>query len=325
MSAIYSIPATSTAVDAPLKQVWIQGTKGLANGYTSLTQAVIGGKTILFAFAQGTQSLDTYTLTGTAPWVEKTTVKTVLAGGKWDQLSSFMLGNITYLLAYRADTGAMGFYQVGDDITISPPYLFAASHTTPSAGFTTIAPFMCLGAQYILGYDVTTGRVENFSVTAKIKSDSTEPPLLAVNIWYHLWAKGWQHFAFFQLGGSTFFFKINLQKDKAGKASADANIDHMHDLPALGAVEVGTKLLAKMKDMDGAKVTAAAIVPLSFGEPRLLTYIASSGTAAVYRIHADCMGWTLQSSSETFTGASIVIPYRIGDTSYALFYKGAAS
>jgi len=239
-----------------------------------------------------------------------------LIGGPWDTIRSFVLGNVEYLLAYRADTGGFGFFAVADDLTVSPPYIFAGSHTTPADGFTTVAPYTSLSGQYVLGYNFATGRVENFSVVVVPSSTGGKPALLALNVWYHLWAPGWTHFSFFQLGGSNFFFKINTAK-------LNVNIDHMQDNPAMGSIEIGSQLQAQLPD--ALSIDAAAIIPWAYGEPYLLTYIASSGATAVYRIHSDCLGWTLQVSSTTVPGASMAIPYRIGDMSYALLYQGTAA
>jgi len=315
MNAIYSITAASGTTQGALAQKWAQGATGFSAGYTSLVPAQIGGKLILFAFNKTTQQLDAYTLTGSDPWVTQTPCKANLTGGPWDTLNSFVLGNVRYLLTYRADTGGFGFYAVAEDLTVAPPYIFSASHTTPSKGFTSVAPYTSLNGQYVLGYDFAAGRVENFSVTVTPSSTGGKPALLAVNVWYHLWAPGWTNFAFFQLGGSNFFFKINTAK-------LNVNIDHMQDNPAMGSVEIGSQLQSQLPD--ALVISAAAIVPWAHGDPYLLTYIASSGVTAFYRIHSDCLGWTLQVSSTTVTGASLAVPYRIGDTSYVLLYQSAA-
>jgi hypothetical protein len=314
MNAIYSITGASGSTPAALNQQWNQGATGLSAGYTSLVPVQMGGNLVLFAFNKATQQLDAYILSGGAQWVQQTTCKANLSGGPWDTLSVFVLGNLQYLLTYRADTGGFGFFAVAADLTVSPPYIFTSSHTTPSIGFTTVVPYTSLGGQYVLGYDFNTGRVENFSVAVVPSSTGGAPPLLALNIWYHLWAKGWTQFSFFQLGGANFFFKINTAK-------LNVNIDHMQDNPAMGSIEVGSWLQAQLPD--ALSITAAAIIPWAYGEPYLLTYIAPSGKTAVYQIRSDCLGWTLQTSSITVTGASLAVPYRIGDTSYVLLYQGA--
>lgn len=318
MNSIYSIKAASGTTPGALTQQWTQGASGLAAGYTSLVPVQLGGGLILFAFNKSTQpqALDAYVLTGGDPWVQQMPCQANLSGGPWDSLHAFVLGNVTYLVTYRADTGGFGFFALAENLSVSAPYIFSASHTTPSNGFTTVAPYTSLSGQYLLGYDFTSGRVENFSVAVVPTSTGGRAPLLALNVWYHLWAPGWTHFSFFQLGGSNFFFKINTAK-------LNVNIDHMQDNPAMGSIEVGSQLQSQLPD--ALSIDAAAIIPWASGEPYLLTYIASSGMTAVYRIHSDCLGWTLQVSETTITGASIAVPYRIGDTSYVLLYQGTAS
>jgi hypothetical protein len=316
MNAIYSITAAVGPTPGSFNQQWTQSGTGLSAGYTSLVPVQIGGNLVLFAFNKTTQQLDAYTLSGSDPWVQPTPCKAKLSGGPWDTISSFVLGNVPYLMTYRADTGGFGFYTIGSGLAISPPYIFAPSHTTPSKGFTAVVPYTSLGGQYVLGYDFDTGRVENFSVAVVPTSTGGAPPLLALNIWYHLWAAGWTQFSFFQLGGANFFFKINTKK-------LNVNIDHMQDNPAMGSVEQGSWLQGQLPD--ALTITAAAIVPWAYSEPYLLTYIASSGTTALYQIHSDCLGWTLQTSSVTVAGASLAVPYRIGDTSYVLLYQGTAT
>jgi len=316
MNAIYSITDASGPNPCALTQQWSQVDKGLSLGYTSLVPVQVGGRLVLFAFNKTTQQLDAYLLSGSAPLIAPVDCKAKLDGGPWDTLNTFVLGNTQYLMTYRAATGGFGFFAIGDDLSLSRPYIFAPSHTTPSSGFTTVAPYTSLSGQYVVGYDYDTGRVENFSVAVVPSSTGGVPPLLVQNIWYHLWAKGWTHFSFFQLGGANFFFKINRLK-------LNVNIDHMQDNPALGSIEVGSWLQAQLPD--ALSIDVAAIIPWANGEPYLITYIASSGKTDVYEIHPDCLGWTLKSSSTTVPGASLVVPYRIGGTSYVLLYTGNAA
>jgi hypothetical protein len=325
MNAIYSITAPSGSTQGALnRRQWPQGDTALSSGYTSMVPVQINGKLFLFAFNKATQQLDAYILSGSDPWVQQTSCKVNLPHGPWDTLNSFVLGNVSYLLTYRADTGGFGFFAVASDLTVSPPYIFVPSHSTPSKGFTTVATYTSLGGQYVLGYDSKTGRVENFNVTVVPSSTGGKPPLLALNIWYHTWAPNWTQFAFFQLGGSTFFFKINISHDtQTNKPKLNnVNIDHMQDNPAMGSIEVGSELQDQLPD--AVSINVAAIIPWAHGEPYLLTYIASSGKTAMYQIRSDCLGWTLQISTITIAGASIAVPYRIGDTSYILLYSGEA-
>jgi hypothetical protein len=170
----------------------------------------------------------------------------------------------------------------------------------------------------VLGYNFDHGTVAIYALTTTTSAPGGAPALLMQNSWYHTWAKGWTHFAFFQFGGCNFFFKINLDK-------LNVNIDHIQDNPAAGTVEVGSWLQSQLPDAEIIDIAAA--VPKAHGEPYVLTYIASSGKTEILRIQADCLGWTRFDAGATVAGASLVSAYRVGDTSYALFYgaKDAAN
>jgi hypothetical protein len=310
MNSIYSIKPTATGV--ALDQVWAQATNGLTPGYTSLVPVQVGAATVLFAYNKATRKTDVYTLTDGAPYVRLVSATPDLAGPAWDNVTTFVLGNEPYLMTYEREHGTFGFFRVENDFTVSAPYSFGFVRNTPTHGFTTVAAYSSLGQVFFTGYNFDTGVVANFSLVVTASSSGGVPPLLAQNVWYHQWAKGWTHFAFFQLGGANFFFKIN-------SAKLNVNIDHMQDNPAMGSVEVGSYLQAQLPD--ALSITNAAHVPWADGEPRLLTYIASSGATVVYRIHPDCQGWTLLGACATVQGASQMIAYRINGSSYALFYQ----
>jgi hypothetical protein len=309
MTSIYSLKSSlhSVAVD----RVWEQGSGGIATGYTALTTAPVGTATALFAYDRASQKADVYMLDGCAPWVQAAHTRQDVAGPAWDNLTSFVLGNEPYLMAYEREHGTFGFFHIAQDLSVSAPYTFAAPRNTPTHGFSTVAIYTSLGQTTFTGYSFDTGTVANFNLSVTPTSSGGVPALLAQNVWYHQWAKGWTRFAFFQLGGANFFFKINTAK-------LNVNIDHMLDNPALGSVEVGSYLQEQLPD--ALSITNAAHVPWADGEPYLLTYIAPSGTTAVYRIHADCQGWTRVHSGPAEKHAAQVIPYRIGSASYALLY-----
>lgn len=284
-------------------------------GYTNIVFLRVGNNPYLCAYNAKTGDTDLYVLTEEEPWVTPVASRVDLSGGPWDCLTTFVLGNDPYLLTYRAKDGMFGFYRVAPDLSSSPPYSFYFSRNTPTTGFTEIAPVSSLGAQYVLGYNFDDGTVAAFSVSVTTSSAGGVSPLIALNVWYHHWAKGWTRFAFFQLGGANFFFKINTAK-------LNVNIDHLNDDPAAGTVEVGSFLQSQLPD--ALAITNSAILPWTHGDPYLITYISSSGSTSIYRIHGDCLGWTMAASRITVAGASIVVPYSIGDNSYSLFYGANA-
>ena len=65
-----------------------------------------------------------------------------------------------------------------------------------------------------------------------------------------------------------------------------------------------------------------AKVPWMSEEPYLLTYRAAEGTTAIHRVHADCRSLTMVGDSVTQKNSTKIVPYRIGNDSYALFYQG---
>jgi hypothetical protein len=309
ISKLFAVRPTGTVDKVSIDP--IETAAALASGYTNIVSLRVGDNPYLCAYNNKTGNTDLYLLTEAEPWMTLVESRIDLSGGPWDKLTTFILGNDPYLLTYRAKDGMFNFYRVAPDLSASPPYSFYFARNTPTAGFTEIAPISSLGAQYVLGYNFDDGTVAAFSVSVTTTSASGVPPLVALNVWYHHWAKGWTRFAFFQLGGANFFFKINTAK-------LNVNIDHLNDNPAAGTVEVGSFLQSQLPD--ALSITNSAILPWSHGDPYLVTYISASGVTSVYRIHGDCLGWTETAKATTVANASIVVPYAIGDNSYALFY-----
>jgi hypothetical protein len=311
MNSIYAIDPANEG--ATLRSVWNgSGGSGLAAGYTSLVPVELGRETMMFAYDKASQQLDVYALSAGGPELRTLAAPAALAEGPWDSLSHFVLGNEAYLMAYRADNGTFGFFRVERDASLCAPYLFALPRNTPTRGFSTVATYSSLGKQYFTGYSIDTGIVANFSLDVTARSAPGVPPLLALNVWYHQWAKGWSHFAFFQMGGANFFFKINLAK-------LNVNIDHMQDNPAMGSVEVGSNMQGQLPD--ALAIDIAAALPWQGGAPWLLSYIGATGKTALYRVDPDCQGWTCAGEAVTVPGATQAIPYCIDGTTYVLFYQ----
>jgi hypothetical protein len=309
ISKLFAVHTTEVIDKASLDP--IDTAAALDNGYSQIVFLQVNNNPYLCAYSKTSGNTDLYSVSETEPWISPVESRIDLSGGPWDSLTTFILGNDPYLLAYRSKDGMLNFYRVTSDLSTSPPYSFYFARNTPTAGFTEISPVSSLGAQYIVGYNFDDGTVAAFSVSVTTSSSGGIPPLVAQNVWYHRWARGWTRFAFFQMGGANFFFKINTAK-------LNVNIDHLQDNPAAGSVEVGSFLQAQLPD--ALLIDVAAAVPWNDGEPYFMTYIASTGTASIYRIHADCLGWTQVSASQPVVGASLIVPFRLGDVSYALFY-----
>jgi len=315
MSTLYAVRETNQAF--ALQPVWHGGAGELLAGCTAMASLVVGGKPVLFAFSKATHQTAVYELSDAAPWISQSAAQaglcTDLGKQAWDSLNAFVLGNQPYLMAYERSSGTFGFFAVAADLSLSPPYLFVLVRNTPTQGFTSVGVYSSLGQIVFTGYDFDTGLVANFTLTVTATSASGLPPLLALNVWYHQWAKGWTRFAFFRLGGANFFFKINTGK-------LNVNIDHMQDNPAMGSVEVGSYLQAQLPD--ALQISHSAHLPWAGGDPLLITYIASSGKAELYRIHGDCQGWTGLCTHSLDSAGTLLLTWRIADTSLVLLYTG---
>lgn len=308
MTNLFSVTAAGSGV--ALNPVPL-GSNELAEGYSSITCLQVGNNTIVYAFDKTTKTADVYEMTGSAPFVKK-----VVSGSEelnlleWDILKSFVLGNRPYLLAYDSKTGTMGFYEVADDYSLSKPYTFINRRDWPTRNFTELSPFVSLGLVYVLGYNADDGTVAIYSLNVVSSGPAGVPALLMLNVWYHHWAKGWTDFAFFTLGQSNFFFKINKMK-------LNVNIDHIQDNPSMGTVEIGSWLQDQMPN--ALDVTLDTIIPWPQGEIYLGTYDGKTNQVDVYRIHPDCEGWTPVGSAGA-QASTQMLSYRIGDTAYVLLY-----
>lgn len=291
----------------------LAGYEELPSGYSNLVPVVIGDEQILYAYTKESNSLDVYKISDSAPYFEKVISNAdYLAVKEWDLLSTFVLGNKNYILAYEKLHGFFGFYEIYDDYSLSKnPYLFANKRDWPTQNFTTVEALDSLGLIYICCYDYNSGTVGAFSLNVVSSTNDGTPALNMLNVWYHHWAKNWDNFVFFQFGGSNFFFKIN-------KGKLNVNIDHLQDNPANGSVEVGSYLQDKLPSAKEVKV--AAKVPWVNKEPHFITYNPTSKEANLYKVHADCQGWTNLAKTK-INDALIIISYRVNNQSFILFYN----
>lgn len=311
MTSIYSIHPSPEAV--ALQKISV-ASDALPDGYTSMVPLQIDDKCILYAYTKSTKTTDVYELSGTSPFLSK------LRDGlsdlnhfEWDIVKTFIIGNKPYLLTYEGHKGNLGFYEIQSDYSLSKPYIFMNQRSWPTQNFSEVTPVVITGLVYVLCYDVVKGTVAIFSLDVISSSTGGIPPLNMLNVWYHQWAKGWQDFAFFQLGQSNFFFKIN-------KAKLNVNIDHILDNPVLGTVEIGSWLQNLLPNaMD---VSLDAIIPWANGEPYLVTYAKEAGiqNLNIYRIHSDCQGWT-NLNTTAVEAATQLLAYRINTRSYILLYS----
>jgi len=279
------------------------------SSYVSFTPVAVGSKTYLLGYNPAQPTLDVFEFTPAAPWLQLASAKPQIGAAK-DKICVFTLGNLPYLCVYTAKNGVFETYLVASDLTLSKPYEFYRNHELAlSQNFTTLKFFAQFGQVVFLGYR-DDGYVAMYTATTAVSSPSPDiPPLLMTPQWSHMWAPGWTRFAFFQFGGEPFFLKTNTQK-------LNVNIDHVLDTLSLGTTEVGTLLQAQLP----AALQLTNVEPLTLGDadPWFVTYIASTGSATLNRIHADCLGWTQGAQFTSTPGASVVAPLAVGGQTFLI-------
>jgi hypothetical protein len=229
--------------------------------------------------------------------------------GPYDHIEPFVIGNKPHLLAYEAEDGDFTFFPIDDDLHSAPPYRYTRTHEPGvSAGFDTVSPMTIGGAVYYLCYDSKTGRVLIYSLAVTAHSPQAVAPLVSLPVWEHNWAHGWVRFAFFELGGGTFFLKTNVAK-------LNVNIDHVLDTPANGTSEVGTHLDLE----DALELDIVRPFYLGTGEPYFLTYI-KDGTTTINRIRGDCQGWVTEGKTMLPSTATAIVPFSLEGDCYLLVY-----
>ena len=202
----------------------------------------------------------------------------------YQQLSPFMLGNQLHLLAYNDTDGIFDFFRVMPD-HFAHQYRFQKTYGDVTTGFSTVHAFPYRDASLFMAYNKNTGTSCLYQLHV--------PPTSALGVemtWLKDWAKGWENFSFFTLGGENFFFKMNPLYNAV-------NIDHYMDDPSQGSHPVGTKLPLSMD------TTQMATVALQEG-PGFIAYETGNGQLTVNRFHTDCQGWTCQAKQAVNAGSS---------------------
>jgi hypothetical protein len=312
---LYSIaPALGGSAGITVTPTWTQvGDGPLAPDYTHLAALPLNGSTLLLAVAPGGAATafsvddDGAGLTAVGPPFD--------LGADFDIVEAFLLGNATYLLGYTAETGEMKIFSLSGDLTLgSPPYSFTRTRAPGfSRNLTVCKPIVVRGLVHVLGYSMTSGAVNAYSLavtaTSRQGAPAGSPALLLTPVWDHQWARNWTHFAFFTLGAECFFFKINTGR-------LNVNIDHVLDTPSLGTAEVGTYLQQQLPDASELAVVRSFTLA---GDPYFLTY-KSDGTTIVRRFRGDCLGWSQQAALTAAAEARHVVALGASDEQvYALF------
>lgn len=310
--ALYEIIASAHAGTLDVNNVWTHRDAGIAAGLKNFIQFPWdGGVLILGQAADG--AVQSYKLTAETPFVTPVTSNFDL-GGPCDILKPFVIGGVQHLVAYRAAAGKLSFHRVNADMTLSKPYVYYRLRSPGlTTGWTMLEPITYLNMAYYVSYDMKTGAVELFDINVTATGDGDTPPLQSLNVWSWQWAHDWTRFAFFQLGGENFFFKINIGP------SPNVNIDHLSLDPNLRSNEVCTKMNEQMPNNQDETLVVRPLI-LSQGTPYLVSYLPSTGATNFYRVHGDCQGWSSEASLNTITDASQIITYRLGGRSFALLY-----
>jgi hypothetical protein len=311
---LYSITAGTARGTLDVTQVWSQdGDSPFASGYKAIVPITSGTDTYLIGLeADGTGTA--FKATNQAPWFQE--VPSSIAVGNFDVVNPFILGMTPWLLAYDSDSGVLSFYPVNSDLTApQPPFTYSHKRTPLTTGFTVCEPVVINSLLYVVMYSFKTGDVNIWSLNVTpypvAGSPAGTPALQILPVWVHQWAKSWDRFAFFYMGGESFFFKINFG------SKLNVNIDHILDDPSEGSVEVGTWMQNQLTDP--TKIDIVEPFTMGGGEPYYVTY-RTDGSTDWFRIHADCQGWTKENSGSTIASASQVVPYQIGGDRFALFY-----
>jgi hypothetical protein len=291
-----------------LEKTWEQsGAAPLATGYRHMVPIAVGGQQHLIAVdAKGEASV--FRVGDKDPWLAPVASKLDL-GGPWDIIEPFQMGNVPHLLAYRSEDVQFSFVPLGDDLSSGAPYDYGRRREPGTTkGFDVAQPFTVNGAVYYLCYSFDGGNVFIYSLAVTATSPPSSAPLISQPVWLHQWARKWTRFAFFELGGETFFLKTNVGK-------LNVNIDHVLDNPSEGTVEVGTYLDLK----DALDLDICRSFYLGGGDPYFVTYM-ENGETTVNRFNGDCKGWVEESRDTTLEGATQIVPFQIEQACYLLFY-----
>lgn len=291
-----------------LETLWTQDGDGpLASGYSQMFSLRMKDQLYLVGVAAD-GSATAFSVQSRAPWLVPAESKLDL-GGPWDIIEPFVIGNQQHLLAYGSKSGQFSFIPIGHGLTSEPPYHYQRNHAPgTTAGFDVAYPITIFGMVYYLCYSFSTGTVAIYSLSVTATSPAGAPPLVSNYVWLHQWARSWTRFAFFQLGGENFFFKINVGP------KPNVNIDHVQDDPTQGTVEVGSNLHLD----DSGKIDITRTFYLGNGDPYLITYV-KDGSTTFNRFNGNCRGWTTEASLKTVEGATQVVPLQLGDRCLVLF------
>lgn len=237
-------------------------------------------------------------------------ISEVAVGRGWDHLEALTFADTPHLLLYRRDPGRFQIMPLGPKLEATTRLIYQRYHPPAATrGFTTVRSFVVRNGVAFLGYDTDTGAVAIYSLAATVASGAGRPPLAAHLAWSWQWSPGWTRFAFFRLGAQVFFLKTNTR-------FPNVNIDHVQDVLAHGTSEVATDM-----ELEHAQfLSLCEPFSLGHGEPHFAAY-QPSGELVLYRIHADCQGWTRVGSASIQAGATSLVVLPSGRDRLLISYR----
>lgn len=279
----------------------------LAGPYTNMTVIQSGDKQFLLGYDRESGKTDSYLLTDSNPWAAPLD-NTLDFGKGWDRIEPFYMADKPHMCCYQSKNGHLYFFPISEELHTYPPLHFYHTRYPYTTDLTEVKPLVSQGQVFVIGYNGENGYVNFWTVSATSHSSGGKPPLVVENVWAHQWAKGWTRFAFFTWGNENYFLKTNTWKP-------NVNIDHISDVLSSGTNEVGSHLELK----DDQKLNIVHPFMVGPGDPYFLTYLAASGESTFNRVHGDCLGWTTCAIMDCVKDAAQIVPYRIGDTNFALY------
>ncbi len=303
-ATIYAIEQTDKRDQLTVSKA---ATVDLAATYTCFTVVEVGDKQVLLGYSKESGRTDSYLLTDSSPWMEPRGNK-LQFGKDWDTIEPFYMVDQPHMCCYQSKNGHFYFFPISEKLHTSPPLHFYHTRYPYTTDLTEVRLLVSQGRVFVFGYNGANGYVNSWTVSATSRSAGGKPPLVVENVWAHQWAQGWTRFAFFTWGNENFFLKTNTWKP-------NVNIDHISDVLSAGTNEVGSHLKLK-DDQDLDIVHPFTVGP---GAPYFLTYRADTGESTFNRIHGDCLGWTTCATLDCVKNAARIVPYRIGDSNFALY------
>ncbi len=272
-TALYTVSAGKDYGTVDVKLSWksLKDVTGFNPNYTAFCALPAPKQDILFALCAAAKTIDTYHLSNDGSALQP--VRKATVEREYDLIRSLNVGGVAHLFAYEASSGAMDFYRVGEDLSLTLVYHYAATYGNITTGYTTLEPYAYNGEMLLLAYDRNSGRVATYQLGV-----TADAPLTLAQVWSGSWAQGWTRFSLFALGGENFFLKSNTKYETV-------YIDHLADNAADGSHPVGRRLPLPLD------LTLNQTFQLD-GTMHLFTYKADDGSGTIERIRCDCQGWS---------------------------------